>query len=217
MGIAERREREKEQRKQAIIDAAEKVFFSKGFENATVDDIANEAEFSKGTLYLYFKSKEEIYLAIILRGMKLMGEIFEARLKKSLTGLETVRELGRGYMEFYFKYPEYMNAMMYYENMEILLENEKGYADCDDFYTKTTGETFKSLDILVESIERGIKDGSVSKELDPVKTAIILWGEITGMLMVASMKKSILEKKFNVTAEEILEEYLKYTARALAP
>ena len=69
MGITERREREKEQRHNDIIDAAEKVFFSRGLEHATMDNVAVEAELSKGTLYLYFKSKEELYLAILLRSL----------------------------------------------------------------------------------------------------------------------------------------------------
>ena len=52
MGIAERREREREQRRNTILDAAETVFFSKGINLATMDEVAEEAELSKGTLYL---------------------------------------------------------------------------------------------------------------------------------------------------------------------
>ena len=58
MGIQERKEREKLQRREDIIDAAEKVFFKKDLDSATMDDVANEAELSKGTLYIYFKSKK---------------------------------------------------------------------------------------------------------------------------------------------------------------
>jgi AcrR family transcriptional regulator len=72
MGTAERREREKEERRNSILDAAEKVFFSKGVREATMDDIAEEAEVSKGTIYLYFGSKEEVYLGIDLRALKIL-------------------------------------------------------------------------------------------------------------------------------------------------
>ena len=61
MGITERKEREKLQRREDILNAAERVFFSKGHKNSTMDDVAEEAELSKGTLYLYFKSKEGFY------------------------------------------------------------------------------------------------------------------------------------------------------------
>ena len=67
MGIAERKEREKQLRREEIVLAAEKIFFSKGFDPSTMDDIAEEAELSKGTLYLYFKNKEELYASLSLR------------------------------------------------------------------------------------------------------------------------------------------------------
>jgi AcrR family transcriptional regulator len=65
MGTAERRLREKKQRVEDILDAAEQVFFSKGFDSSTMDDVADEAEFSKGALYNYFKSKNELCVGIV--------------------------------------------------------------------------------------------------------------------------------------------------------
>ena len=67
MGIQERKERERERRRQQIIVATKKVFSEKGFNKATMDDIASEAELSPGTLYLYFKNKEELYASLSLR------------------------------------------------------------------------------------------------------------------------------------------------------
>ena len=67
MGIQERKEREKERRRQQIMVAAKRVFSDKGFNKATMEDIAQEAELSPGTLYLYFKNKEELYASLSLR------------------------------------------------------------------------------------------------------------------------------------------------------
>jgi AcrR family transcriptional regulator len=67
MGIQERKEREKERRRQQIIVAAKRVFSQKGFNKATMEDIARESELSPGTLYLYFKNKEELYASLSLR------------------------------------------------------------------------------------------------------------------------------------------------------
>lgn len=75
MGIHERKEREKEQRKEEILDAAQRIFFEKGLLAATMDEIAEAAELSKGTLYLYYSSKEDIYLAVMMRGMKTLHEM----------------------------------------------------------------------------------------------------------------------------------------------
>ena len=60
MGTHERKEREKEHRREEILAAAQAVFFEKGLQNSTMDEIAERAELSKGTLYLYYKSKEDL-------------------------------------------------------------------------------------------------------------------------------------------------------------
>ena len=73
MGIIERKEKERLIRKNDMINAAERVFFKKGFENSTMDDIAKEAEFTKKTIYSYFKSKEELYYEIMLLGFKALN------------------------------------------------------------------------------------------------------------------------------------------------
>ena len=92
MGIQERREREKEQRRNEILDAAEKVFFSKGFNNATMDEVAETAELSKGTLYLYFKNKEDLYFAITQRSMTILRSMFQDAVNQHKIGIEKVRD-----------------------------------------------------------------------------------------------------------------------------
>lgn len=67
MGTRERKEREKEVRRQQILVAAKRIFSDKGFAKATMEDIAKEAELSLGTLYLYFKNKDELYVSHLLR------------------------------------------------------------------------------------------------------------------------------------------------------
>ena len=68
MGTKERRGREKERRKADILDAARKYFWTKGFESSTIPAIAKELELAPGTLYLYFPSKEAIYIELLLEG-----------------------------------------------------------------------------------------------------------------------------------------------------
>ncbi len=64
MGIQERKRRERKRRRRQIMTAARKVFSIKGFTKTTMEDIAREAELSPGTLYLYFKNKEELYASL---------------------------------------------------------------------------------------------------------------------------------------------------------
>ena len=67
MGIHERKEREKERRRQQIMVAAKRVFSLSGFSKSTMEDIAREAELSPGTIYLYFKNKDELYASLSVR------------------------------------------------------------------------------------------------------------------------------------------------------
>jgi TetR/AcrR family transcriptional regulator len=200
VGITERREREKKQRKNDIVDAAERVFFRKGHEYTTMDDVANEAELSKGTLYLYFKNKEDLYLAIHLRGNKILHTLFKQAVQKEKTGIKKTRSIGNAYVEFFKKYPNYFNAMLYYESHDI------DYTDQRSVAVECLVEGKSIMDLLINSIKMGIEDGSIRPNIDPVKTALCLWGQTTGILQIASLKeKSVLSKHFSTSAQELID------------
>ena len=155
MGITERREREKEQRRNTIIDAAEQIFFSKGVVAATMDDVAEKAELSKGTLYLYFRSKEDLYLAITQRGLAIMTDMFKKAITNQKRGIDRVRAIGRAYMQFSKKHYHYFQSMIYFESHFKDFEIDSLYAlACEE-----QGE--EALGILIEALQKGIKDGSI--------------------------------------------------------
>ena len=72
MGVEERKEREKQARREAIMESAREIFFAKGFNAATMDEIAHKAELSKGALYLYFAGKEELYVSVMSEGLSIL-------------------------------------------------------------------------------------------------------------------------------------------------
>ena len=102
-----RKQRETELRKQIILEAAEKLFLSKGYEDTTMDDIANDAEFSKGTLYNYFESKEELYLAIGTRAYEIIIDLTKNFIEKQKPGVDQLKTVGYAYYEFTKKFPGY--------------------------------------------------------------------------------------------------------------
>ena len=119
MGIQERKEREKEARREEILAAAETVFFEKGLTGSTVDDIAAEAELSKGTIYLYFRSKEDLYLAVTNRGIDIMQEMFERAIGTGENPIKLVSNLGDAYNAFFQKHQDYFRMFTFFENPEI--------------------------------------------------------------------------------------------------
>ena len=77
MGTKERKEREKSERRNQIQQAAKELFIQKGFWATTMEDIARKAELSPGTIYLYFRNKEELYASLNVIGLQLLTEEVE--------------------------------------------------------------------------------------------------------------------------------------------
>ena len=80
---SDRQIKERELRKEQILNAALKVFKANELEKATMDEIAKEADFGKATLYYYFSSKEEIFIEILNRGWKMIWESIEPVIHES--------------------------------------------------------------------------------------------------------------------------------------
>ncbi len=210
MGITERKQREKEQRREAIIDAGESVFFSKGLENATMDDVATVAELSKGTLYLYFNSKEQLYLAIIMRGFAILDRLFKEATQSAMNGLDKVRAIGRAYQTFYDKYPNYFMGLLYYEsNMFSPEEISELQEKCD------VHQSEHSLNQLVAAIEEGQRDRSIKKTIEPIKLALLLWSMSTGVFQVSHYKEKLVLERRGLNSEDVINTFFEFIGESI--
>jgi AcrR family transcriptional regulator len=199
MGTAERRQREKDRRRLEIVEAAEKVFSQKGYEATTVEDIASAAELSKGTIYLYFESKEELHDAIVQRGMDILGGMFEAAFADGVTGLQKIRGIGEAYMSFFREQKDYFDALLRFEThkREEIAVNDP-------------------MMLVIDSVRTGIEDGSIRSDIEPVKMALLLWGQTTGVLQNNHLKCKIMAEVFDIDCDELLEYHMEQTYRMLA-
>lgn len=216
MGIAERKEREKEQRANAIIDAAEKVFFERGLENATMDEVAERAELSKGTLYLYFKNKEAIVFEIFRRALSLLMSKFNEVYQEEQSGFENLLNVGRAFIEFSKVSSNYFSVMGHFE-MKHTFETEdcscgastdgsdkhKNMCDCCEFNKQDNCP----MAALSRIIVKGMEDGSIRKDIEPVLLAHLLWLQTMGVLQLAKASKSHLQV-FGIEEEQIIRGYL---------
>ena len=197
MGISERKEREKEQRRNDIIDAAEKIFFKKGLNNSTMDEVAEEAELSKGTLYLYFKSKEEIYFEIKLRAINILNGMFKESISENKTGFENCMEIGRTYVVFLNDYSNYFKTMVYFESNDCKVCEFKD--KCENFFKEDN-----PLKFFIQIINQGIEDGTIRDDIPANVLAQTLWAQTNGILQFVSTKQKILEFT-GVEAEDIIK------------
>ena len=207
MGISERKEREKEQRRNDIIDAAEKVFFQKGLHNSTMDEVAKEAELSKGTLYLYFKSKEEIYFEIKLRAVNILNGMFKESISGNKTGFENCMEIGKTYVAFLNNYSNYFKVMVYFESNDCKVCEFKD--KCENFFKEDN-----PLNFFIQIINQGITDGSIRNDIPANVLAQSLWAQTNGILQYISTKQKILEFT-GVEAEDIINGQYEIITRGI--
>jgi len=207
MGIADRRQREKEQRKTGIIDAAERLFFSRGYEDVSMDDIAREVELNKATIYLYFKNKETLFATIVLRGIQILKEKYTECMEKQVPGIVKVALMGQAYYQFSLEYPDYLRLIHFYGSERFSKENP---------YTAEIGKGYGTCRIiLADAIQEGIDDGTIRADLDPFLTSMYLMISFMGILSLENKWKLVIEAEgFNY--EQFASEFFRFITPAIS-
>ncbi len=144
MGIKERREKEKKYRKQTILESAKRLFFKQGFSATTMNQIAEASELSKGTLYLYFQNKEELYISLLVEGM----EILNNNLSRAIEGItgweEKFLALGWAYYQYSIDYSEFFQISFQFQHGEITANiSDELYNKCFQAGLNSLGFLFK--------------------------------------------------------------------------
>lgn len=188
MGIQERKEREKERRRQQIMVAAKRVFSAKGFNKATMEDIAHEAELSPGTLYLYFKNKEELYASLSLRILQYLLIRVEHVDSEDAGPEEKLKALMSAMYDVYEFDPLIIINMFHLQSSETLRNLSP------ELMSEIKVLSQKSLGAIAKIFEQGIKAG---KFIDhhPIALADIFWSLFSGVVLWEASKKIIDDQK----------------------
>jgi AcrR family transcriptional regulator len=237
MSIRDRREREKEQRRNDIINAAEKLFFAKGYDDVSMNDIANEVELSKATLYLYFNNKEELFFAIVLRGTLILNSTIKKEIGKAKSGIEKVFAFRKAYYNFTKNYRDYIRMYKYFQSgrfdIKRIIDNEyingticqisgdpvvpstSPDEDVANQYLKEIMELrSERFTIMCNSIQIGIDDGTIRSDVDPVEAAVLLSSIAKRMSDIPPDHEKILESrgidhdKFVMDVEDLIKHMI---------
>jgi len=187
MGIAERKEREKQQRREEIVQAAEKVFFSMGMEQATMDDIAAEAELSKGTLYLYFKSKEDLHLSVARKAIHLLRKLTTQATQGEGNALEKLGRMGRAVIDFSQTHPDHMKAIMTLEEMEPMALSATPSDVHELIYQEST------VGSVVQLVEQGVEEKLIRADIPALLVAHTLWMTVLSVIRFVTMRPGLFE------------------------
>ena len=202
MSKLSRREREKLQRRTDIIDAAERRFLEKGFDGVSMDEIACDLELSKPTLYLYFKNKESLYLAVVLRGMLILRDTFKDAVTKEKTGIKKVVRFIRALcLDYVRKHPDYYRLLIVAREQRFMAMLRKHEIEGGDKFGNMAMEL---LTFLIDAIKLGIDDGTIREDLDPLQTAIFLVVASESVIQIAPEYQGLLTNR-GLTLDEYLQ------------
>lgn len=194
MGVTERKEREKEEMRSRILEAARALFIEQGFEKTSIRNIAEAIEYSPGTLYLYFKDKNELLHALHTQAF----QGFSAALAKSLqapTAPLQLKEMGYQYVRYAMENPEM------YELMFMM----RGPIEALQCRQELWEEGSQSFDFL-RHVVRGCQEYGILTSHDTESASMMIWSFVHGLVTLHIRQRlSFFEENAEETMQRIFD------------
>ncbi len=188
MGIEERRKREREQRKKDILDAARTLLFEQGIQATSVNAIAKKSELSIGTIYFYFKNKEEIYAALQEEGLETLYSMVTFEKKKKSSPEDRLLNSAMAYLDFSRQHKNYFDVINFFIT-------SPGTYFGSDLMTRIHSKG-SSILAYIEAIIKEGKQKDTFNETSPDRYAIFFWASLHGLILMKKMQENtILENE----------------------
>lgn len=215
MGTSERKEREKERKKALILESAEALILEKGLDNLNMDEVAERAEVSKGSLYLYFKNKTDVVLGICNKATGMLSKEISEVLTRDIPGIEMVYSIGATFLNFVRAHPEFFRSMRFFDNLK-----DTDQVSESDYIKMCQSNMNTSFTSMVRAIQVGMQDGSIRSSYDPKELAVLLWSTSHGLVNMAYLHQNtphfqLLEKN-KIEMNSLFEAYMKLIGCGIA-
>jgi len=194
MGVKERKALERQNRKNQILDAARKLLFSSGIDSVSINKISKQAELGVGTIYFYFKNKEQIFTALQEEGLTLLYSIISKISETKAPHEEKLRQIALSYYNFSQEHKNYFDLINYF------LTTPKVFFEPD--LKNQIDMSGNKILLIIQNIVAEGSEQKVFKEKDPQKFSILFWGALHGLTHFKKFEKTILG---NQNLEEIYE------------
>ncbi len=168
MGISERREREKEERRTAILSHAKTLIQEYGVNSFSMQDIADRAEISKATLYLYFKNKDDLMNSLVSESCKEFVNYVNVRITNKMSGAEALRALWMSYIDIFGESADIFIGIGIKNSFII----DRDIKEAELKYEERP--FFRLIQLIERIIEKGVKDGTLLQTINPQKITNIL-------------------------------------------
>lgn len=179
MGIAERKEREREEVKDLILNAAREIFLEEGYENTSIRKIATKIEYSPGIIYHHFKDKNELLLALHDKAFECKIEALFLSVQDIPDPLERLKATGRSYLQYGLDNPQD------YELMFILSCTMEALAVKEEFWQ----DGAMAINMLKQNIVECMDAGYFRKDLNPDEISLILWSQVHGLVSLHNKER----------------------------
>ncbi|MDX9870856.1 MAG: TetR/AcrR family transcriptional regulator [Clostridia bacterium] len=188
-------------KRKLILKAATEVFSDKGFYGAKIEDIAQAAAIGKGTVYEYFRSKEQLFTELIKEGVQGFENMLAAEIQKAQTAREKLRCLIRVQIKFGQRYRLLAKSIM------------NDYIPLDDAFRSWLRQLHTHHLDMIEEIIRGGMAAREIRPIDPGIFALLFYGGM-GMICSPLQEKEFTEEELEKTAGQILDYYFTGLAAA---
>lgn len=208
--MARRKKEPQNVHRKNISSAAEQLFMEKGIENTSMNDIAKAAGYSKATLYVYFKNKEELIGVLVLESMQKLYDYIRLTIEKGSETRECFMEICHALLKYQEEYPLYFKLVL--ENIKIDFESTDFLPEEKE--TFLVGEQINGL--LAAFLQGGIEKGQICSDLQILPTIFSLWGMLSGLVQIATNKEEYIEQQMGLSKEEFLSYGFNTLYRSIA-
>lgn len=170
MGVAERKERHKEELKKEILLAAKELFTQKGYEATSIRNIAEKIEYSPATVYLYYRDKDEIMHALHSEGFRMLVSYF-ADVVNEQDAFKRLKGLGYGYIKFCLENPDMYNLIF------VMKDPMDHVSNCED---DEWDEGDRAFDVLYKTVVDCQATGYF-KGFEPYGLSLMIWSAMHGL------------------------------------
>ncbi len=212
MARKEQSQRDKDRRISDIIIASKVIFFEKGYVNTTMQDIAEKSELSRRTIYLYFKSKEDISYYILKEALSSLLRIAQNSIDTNKTGMERLIDFKNAYINFFKEeFQDFYFTIFLDFKINTQLVSSDDIKSCFLILNQI-------VNIVEESINAGILDGSVNnKILNIRRKSVTILNIIHATMQKLAVRKELLEVTTNYNSEELIDETFDVILSSLRP
>lgn len=149
----------REEKRRRIMEAALKIFSRKGYTPAAVDEVAAEAGIGKGTLYLYFKDKEDLFFSTIMSVIEDLASIIQSEITDTLSPIEALYRLGKLQFDFFSRNRDFFNIYLTVLNYNLL-------SNYTDLFQSLVDKQKLLYDFEVAIVEKGKREGCIRRDID---------------------------------------------------